>query len=191
MRVQIGSAAVLLAAALQAGGQVPQAPPVLKSRIDMVMVTATVLDADGGLVTGLPREAFEVFEDGDPQTISQFATERVPIGLGLLLDISDSMYGRRIVDARFAVERFLFDLLSPSDEFFVLAFNHAPELLTRWTSNPDVVRRALDEVRPSGGTAMYDALLHALPMFQQRTRQRAAIVLVSDGADTASDASTG
>ena len=182
---------VLAAAAVLRGqappDQLPRDSRVLRSGVDVVIVTATVVDAGGRLVAGLPREAFEVFEDGDRQPITQFTHERVPIGLGLLLDVSDSMFGRRIVDARAAVERFLFELLSPEDEFFVMAFNHAPHLLTRWTTAADVVRRALDQVRPSGGTAMYDALMHAMPMIRQRNRQRAAIVLVSDGADTASD----
>ena len=167
--------------------QLPRDSRVLRSGVDIVIVTATVVDAEGRLVTGLPRDAFDVFEDGDRQAITQFTHERVPIGLGLLLDVSDSMFGRRIVDARAAVERFLFELLSKEDEFFVMAFNHAPHLLTRWTTAADVVRHALDQVRPSGGTAMYDALIYAMPMMQQRNRQRAAVVLVSDGADTASD----
>ena len=169
-------------------GQITRDSKVLRSGVDVIMVTATVVDGEGRLVTGLPREAFEIFEDGDRQTITQFTHERVPIGLGMLLDISDSMFGQRIVDARAAVERFLFELLSPDDEFFVMAFNHSPHLLTRWTTAAGVVRLALDQVRPSGGTAMYDALIHAMPMIQQRNRQRAAVVLVSDGADTASDA---
>ena len=168
--------------------QVTRDPRVLRSGVDVVMVTATVVDSNGRLVTDLPREAFEIYEDGDPQTVTQFTHERVPIGLGLLLDISDSMYGQRIVDARVAVERFLFELLSPDDEFFLLAFNHAPHLMTRWTNTPDVVRRALDEVKPSGGTAIYDAILSALPVINHRNRQRAALVVFSDGADTASDA---
>jgi Ca-activated chloride channel family protein len=170
------------------GAQVTRDQRVLRSGVDVVMVTATVLDGNGRLVTDLPREAFEIFEDGDPQTVTQFTHERVPIGLGLLLDISDSMFGQRIVDARVAVERFLFELLSPDDEFFLLAFNHAPYLMTKWTNTPDVVRRALDEIKPSGGTAIYDAILSALPMINQRNRQRAALVVFSDGADTASDA---
>lgn len=169
--------------------QLPRDDRVLRSGVDVVAVTATVVDADGRLVTGLTRDVFEVFEDGDPQPVTQFTHERVPIGLGLLLDVSDSMFGQRIVDARAAVERFLFELLSEDDEFFVMAFNHAPRLLTRWTTAADVVRRALDDVRPTGSTAIYDAILSALPMIQQRSRQRAALVLVSDGADTASDAS--
>jgi VWFA-related protein len=152
-----------------------------------VAVTATVFDADGRLVLGLPREAFEVYEDGEPQTITQFTNERVPVGLGVLLDQSDSMFGQRMVDARAAVERFLFELLNPADEFFVLAFNHYPHILTRWTSTPDDVRAALAEVKPSGGTAIYDAVVSALPMIGRRTRERAALVVISDGADTASD----
>ncbi len=178
-----------LSAAAALSAQIARDGRVLRSGVDIVMVTATVLDSEGRLVTGLPREAFDVYEDGDRQIVSQFTHERVPIGLGMLLDVSDSMFGQRMVDARAAVERFLLELLSKEDEFFVLAFNHAPHLLTRWTAAADVVRRALDHVRPSGGTAMYDALVHAMPMIAQRNRQRAAIVLVSDGADTASDAS--
>ena len=171
-----------------AGAQVTRDQRVLRSGVDVVMVTATVLDSNGRLVTDLPRDAFEIYEDGDQQTVTQFTNERVPIGLGLLLDVSDSMFGQRIVDARLAVERFLFELLSPSDEFFLLAFNHAPHLLTRWTNTADVMRQALDEIKPSGGTAIYDAILSSLPMINQRNRQRAAIVVFSDGADTASDA---
>lgn len=188
-RPPVAVLALALSAAVTLSAQVTRDNRVLRSGVDMVMVTATVLDAEGRLVTGLPREAFEIYEDGDRQVVRQFTHERVPIGLGLLLDISDSMFGQRILDARATVERFLLELLSKDDEFFVLAFNHEPHLLTRWTTEADVVRRALDHVRPTGGTAMYDALVHAMPMIAQRNRERAAIVLVSDGADTASDAS--
>jgi Ca-activated chloride channel family protein len=165
-----------------------QRPP-LRSGVDLVMVTVTVIGPSGALVTDLPREAFDVYEDGERQTVSVFTSERVPVGLGMLLDVSDSMFGQRIKDARSAVERFLFTLLDPSDEFFVVAFNHAPKILTPWTHAPDLVREALDTVRPTGGTAIYDAVLSALPLIDRRTRQRAAVVVISDGADTASDAS--
>jgi VWFA-related protein len=179
--------ALAIVTASAAPQQIQRSDRVLRSGVDVVAVTATVFDADGRLVLGLPREAFEVYEDGEPQTITQFTNERVPVGLGLLLDQSDSMFGQRMVDARAAVERFLFELLNPADEFFVLAFNHYPHILTRWTSTPDDVRAALAEVKPSGGTAIYDAVVSALPMIGRRTRERAALVVISDGADTASD----
>ena len=168
-------------------------PPVssdqrFRTGVEVISVNATVTDAEGHLVTDLPRESFELYEDGVQQTITQFSNERVPVGLGLLLDISDSMFGRRLQDARTAVERFLIDLLTPDDEFFIMAFNHRPRVLTGWTREPDLVRRTLDALRPSGGTAVYDAIVQSLPLMAKRSRQRAAVVVISDGADTASDA---
>jgi VWFA-related protein len=171
------------------GAQVPQGTRSLRSSVELTVVTATVLDQDNHLVAGLGREAFEVFEDGEPQPITQFERDRVPIGLGLLLDVSDSMFGERIKDARSAVERFLTQLLAPSDMFFLMSFNHQPHVLTPWTDDAALVRNALGTIRPSGGTAIYDSVLNALPLMEQRTRERAAIVLISDGADTASDTS--
>jgi Ca-activated chloride channel family protein len=170
-----------------------QNPPIKDSRtfesgIEITSITATVVDREGHPVTGLSREAFEVYEDGVRQTVTQFTSERVPIGLGVLLDISDSMFGKRMDDARAAVDKFLFELLDPADEFFLMAFNHRPRALTGWTREQGDVRHALAGLRPSGGTAIYDAILDALPMIEKRTRQRAAVLVISDGADTASTA---
>jgi len=129
-----------------------------------------------------------VYEDGVRQTVTQFTNERVPIGLGVLLDSSDSMFGQRMEDARHAVDRFLFELLDESDEFFLMAFNHRPRTLTGWTRERGDVQHALAGLRPSGGTAIYDAVLDAMPLLGRRTRQRGALLVISDGADTASTA---
>jgi Ca-activated chloride channel family protein len=182
-------AAVLAAALVSASAR--QQPPVsdtklFQSGVEITSVTATVTDKDGRLIHDLPQDAFELFEDGTRQTITQFTRDRVPVGLGVLLDVSDSMYGQRIHDARGAVERFLFELLDPADEFFLMSFNHAPHALTSWTRTQDDVRHALAAIRPSGGTAIYDAIGDALPLIARRTRQRAALLVISDGADTAS-----
>ncbi len=152
------------------------------------MVTATVLDASGALASGLTRDDFDVVEDGTTQQITHFSGDRVPVSVGLLLDISDSMMGQRIREARAAVSHFLFELLSHDDEFFVMAFNHASQLVVPWTNEVDQAAKRLEMVRPWGSTAIYDAVLAALPEFERRRRQRAAMVLISDGADTASDA---
>ena len=173
-----------------------QAPPIvrearpLRSSVEVTAVTVTVRDADGRLVPDLARGAFEVYEDGEPQAITQFTSDRVPVGLGLLLDVSDSMFGQRLLDARAAVERFLLELLAPGDAFFVMTFNHVPQLLTPWTKStePGTVRVALDGLRAWGGTAIYDTVARALPLIDERPRDRAALVVISDGADTASDA---
>jgi VWFA-related protein len=163
----------------------------LRSSVDLTVVTVTVRDADGRLVPDLPADAFTISEDGLPQTITQFTHDRVPVGLGLLLDVSDSMYGQRIKDACAAVQRFLLELLSQDDALFVMTFNHTPNLLTQWLTPGEsaTVRTALDTLRPSGGTAIYDAVITAMGVIDHRPRDRAALVVISDGADTASDAS--
>ena len=182
----------LLLAALSAQSPGTEPPPIpsqerFRTGVDVIAITATVRDANGALVAGLTRDDFDVFEDGTRQTITQFTAGRVPVGLGLLLDVSDSMRGRRLVEARGAVERFLLELLDPADEFFVVAFNHEPRVIAHWMAGPRDLRSRLDALRAWGGTALYDAVVHALPLIEQRTRQRAALVLISDGADTASD----
>jgi Ca-activated chloride channel family protein len=158
-----------------------------RSRVDIVQVTATVTDVNGRLITGLTRDDFEIFEEGVPQPITQFTDERVPVSLGVLLDASDSMRGRPVQDAREALDRFLADLLEPDDETFVATFNHAPRLAARWTRPPSALRNVLEGLRPSGGTALYDALAGVSAMFERRQHARAALVMISDGADTASD----
>lgn len=159
-----------------------------RSGVDLVKVTVTVRDAEGRLVGDLTRDRFEIFEDGEPQHITLFDRGRVPVSLGVVLDVSESMYGRRMEDARFALRRFLVDLLEPGDEAFLVVFNHDPMLEAPWTAGPSRLRGRLDGVRPYGATAIYDALTLALPMFAERSHDRAAVVLISDGSDTASDA---
>jgi Ca-activated chloride channel homolog len=166
-------------------------PRVFRSAVELTSITATVRDQDGRLVTGLTRDAFEIYEDGIRQEMTQFTNERVPVSLVVLLDISDSMYGRRIDDARTAVSTFLNDLLDPGDEFIVVAFNHQPYFLSWWTRERTRLTSMLAPIRPSGGTAVYDAVLAAIPQFTVRNNQRGALVLISDGADTASDATLG
>ena len=186
MRFALGVIAVA-AVWLQPPAAVPGLKP-FKAGIELTSINATVTDKEGHLITGLGREAFEVYEDGIRQDVTQFTNERVPIGLGVLLDISDSMFGRRIADARTAVDRFLFTLLDEQDEFFLVAFNHKPRLLTEWTHTHDEVTGALAALKPSGGTSIYDAIIDAMPLVDHRNRARAALVVISDGADTASNA---
>lgn len=184
-------AGVLLLLALAAGAAPAEeqrvAVPRFRSGVDLVKVTATVRDAEGRLVGDLTRDDFEIFEDGRPQRITQFDRGRVPVSLGVVLDVSQSMLGQRMDDARAALRRFLVDLLEPGDEVFLMVFNHDPMLEAPWTLGPSRLRGRLDRVRPYGATAIYDALMMALPMFTARAHDRAAVVLISDGSDTASD----
>lgn len=160
--------------------------PRFHTNIETVPVTVTVADQAGRLITGLTRDDFEVFEDGMPQAVTQFTAERVPVSLGVLLDASDSMRGQAMVDARGAFDHFV-ELLEMDDEAFVATFNHLPALVSPWKRPPASLQHALDDVHPSGGTAIYDALAAFAPQFAKRHNTRAALVVISDGADTASD----
>jgi Ca-activated chloride channel family protein len=158
-----------------------------RARLDLVQVTVSVTDAAGRLVTGLAKNDFQIWEDGVEQEITQFTDQRVPVSLGVLLDASDSMRGRPILDAQAALDRFVGELLFPDDQVFVATFNHLPRLASRWRRPPKTLANVLRGLHPSGGTAIYDALAATAPLFDRRDNIRAATVVISDGADTASD----
>jgi Ca-activated chloride channel family protein len=161
--------------------------PRFRARTDAVTVTVTVTDSVGRIITGLTRDDFEVFEDGTREQITQFTDGRVPVSLGVVLDSSDSMRGEAMSDARGALDRFVGELLDDEDEAFVATFNHVPRSVTPWRKPPSTLIDALAGLKPSGATAIYDALAAFAPQFERRSNVRAAMVVVSDGADTASD----
>jgi Ca-activated chloride channel family protein len=160
-----------------------------RARVDIVEVTVSVTDGNGRLITGLAKDDFQIFEDGVEQAITQFTDQRVPVSVELLLDASDSMRGQPVVDARLALDRFVGELLLPGDEVFVATFNHRPRLASKWTTPPSALQNVLADLKPSGGTAIYDALAETSRLFERRKHVRAASIVISDGADTASDRS--
>jgi Ca-activated chloride channel homolog len=177
----------LLVAPLATGQTIDARSKNFRSASELVTTAVTVRDAEGRLVTGLEQKDFSVEEDGVEQPITLFTSERVPVSVSLALDISDSMRGQRMSDARGALAIFLNTLLAEDDEASLIGFNHEARLFHAWAIDRGGMRVRLDQMKPSGGTAMYDAIEVSLPLFDARQHQRAAIVLVSDGADTASD----
>jgi Ca-activated chloride channel family protein len=157
-----------------------------KTGVELINVNVSVADATNRFVSGLRKEDFIVYEDGKPQAISQFESERVPVSLGIALDTSGSMLGEKIAAAQAALNRFLFDLLGPDDEIFLYRFDSRPDLVQPWTTDRMALSRALGAVQPRGGTAMYDAIADAVPMAQSGTRRKKALVVISDGNDTSS-----
>jgi VWFA-related protein len=157
-----------------------------KTGVDLVNVSVTVTDANGRFVSGLKKDDFIVYEDGKPQEVAQFDSERVPVSLGIALDTSGSMLGEKIVAAQAALNRFLFDLLGPQDEVFLYRFDGRPELVQSWTKDRRAVSQALGSVKPMGGTALYDTVSQAIPLAQGGSNKKKALVLISDGNDTSS-----
>jgi Ca-activated chloride channel family protein len=178
------------AIAVSLQGQTPAEPDGqgarFRSGIDLVNVSATVTDANGRFVRGLRREDFTVYEDGRQVEITQFSSERVPVSLGIALDTSGSMAGEKIKAAESALNRFLYNLLEPSDEIFLYRFSNQPLLLESWTTDRARLSRALGRIEPSGGTALYDTVAEAIPLLATGRHVKKALVIISDGNDTSS-----
>ncbi len=160
-----------------------------RSGVDLVNVTATVVDRNGRFVPGLSQSDFIVYEENELQEVTHFSNERVPVSLGLVLDTSGSMVGEKLTNALMAVDRFLTKLLSPEDEIFLYKFNNYPELVQDWTTNRQALSRAIRRINANGGTAMYDAIAESVPLAQTGQHRKRAVVLISDGNDTDSQVS--
>ena len=98
-----------------------------RSGVDLINVSATVVDSNGRFVPGLRQDDFIVYEDDQPQTITHFSAERVPVSLGLVVDTSGSMAGDKIRSAREALGRFMFELLDREDEIFLYRLRNPSE----------------------------------------------------------------
>ena len=166
----------------------PQDKPSFRFRtgVELINVNATVTDARGRFVSGLRQDDFRLFEDGQEQEITHFNSERVPVSLGIALDTSGSMDGEKMLAARQALARFIFDLLGPEDEVFLYKFDTIAELVQGWTRDRARLRSALGRITSGGDTAMYDAVAEAIPMAQTGRHKKKALVVISDGNDTSS-----
>ena len=162
--------------------------PILSVKTDLVTLAVTVVDRTGAPVTGLRREHFTVYDNGEPQTIQFFTGEDLPATIGLIVDSSASMRGRRDVVTS-AADAFA-TMRHRLDEFFTLNFNEVvwpglpPSVV--FTDDTDQLRAALSTAPAQGMTALYDALDRALTHLQFGTRDRKALIVVSDGGDNAS-----
>ena len=194
LRSSIGLSAALAVAVIAGGARVAgqkQEEFRFKSGVDLVNVTATVVDRNGRFVAGLSQNDFVVYEENELQEVTHFSNERVPVSLGLVLDTSGSMVGEKITNALMAVDRFLTTLLSPEDEIFLYKFNNVPDLVVDWTTDRQRLSRSIRRISANGGTAMYDAVAESVPLAQTGQHRKRAIVLISDGNDTDSQVSLG
>jgi Ca-activated chloride channel family protein len=159
-----------------------------RSGVELINVTATVYDASGRFVPGLRQDDFSVFEDNQPVEVTHFSAERVPVSLGVALDTSGSMAGEKIRQAEAALNRFAYELLDKDDEMFLYRFSNYATLLQGWTTDRELIGRALGRITPNGGTALYDAVQEAIPLAAHGRFQKKALLIISDGNDTSSRA---
>ncbi len=152
---------------------------------DLVILNVTLTDNYGRYVTGINKDAFTVLDDKEPQQISFFTDEDVPISLGVIFDVSGSMSGDKISKAREALRRFI-DTSHNSDEYFLIGFNSRAQLLLDRTRNSDALLDKLTFVQTKGQTALYDACYLGVERVAHGSHPKRAILVISDGQDNSS-----
>jgi Ca-activated chloride channel family protein len=136
-------------------------------------------------VDNLPESAFKVLDEGKPAKIARFEhVTNLPLAVGLAIDTSESMEDR-LADAQKAAAQFFRSTLRPGDRAFLLSFDVRTQLLQPWTSNFADITAGLAKLRAEESTALYDAIVHSLYNFHN-VRGQKALVVISDGKDTAS-----
>jgi len=195
MKKLVVPTAVLAAFAGFAGAQDTAAPPDDANRIVLevngVNMLFTVTDKKGRFITDLKKDDFEVLENKKEQNITQFAAESdLPLRLAILIDTSNSIRDRFRFQQE-AAEEFIRTALRPEqDKAMVVSFDSSTELVADLTSNIETLENAIDDLRPGGGTSLYDAVFFAcrdkLMQDQPRHKFRRAMVILSDGDDNQS-----
>ncbi len=172
-----------------AGPVVPAPPPeaTFLAVARTVRVPVCVLDPKGEPVLGLRGEDFRVAEDGKQQKVTLFSGERRPLRIALALDVSGSM-DNKIRQVEEALRHFV-SLLEPADEIMVITFNEEVRVVQDFTADRERLGKVLDNIEPFGGTALYDAAFVAIRRVAKGPAESKAVVLVSDGVDTASKTS--
>jgi len=165
----------------------PQELDTLKTDTDLVTVPVIATDKGGLSITDLRQEEFAITEDGVSQPIAFFGKVAAPFHVVLMLDTSSSTQDKlRLIQQ--AANAFVAEL-QPADRVKVISFDDQVKDLNEFTSNRDVLRRAIDGTRSGQGTKVYDAVQLALDTIR-KIRGRKAIVVFTDGMDWHSDTAT-
>jgi len=173
--------------------------PTFSTDVKVVQVLATVTTRKGQIVRDLAKEDFTVAENGRKQNIQYFSRETdLPLTLGLMVDTSVSQ--QRVMDAeRSASARFFEQVLRPNkDNVFIVQFDMAVMVRQELTSSLKKLSDTLVQIdtptreelyrQQGGGTLLYDAVIKASKDIMQRQQGRKALILLTDGVDTGSDA---
>ena len=164
-----------------AGNTVRTHAPLIRSKVDLVLVPVTVTDPMNRLVTGLDKENFQIYEGKEQQDVRHFSSEDAPISLGVIFDMSGSM-NSKIERAREAVKEF-FKTANPQDEFFMIAFSDKPHELSDFTQSVDDVEGKLLFTLPKGRTALLDAIYLGISKMREAKYPKKALLIISDGGD--------
>jgi Ca-activated chloride channel homolog len=158
---------------------------VFRKQVQEVVLHATVVDEMGRLVTNLERNAFSIFQNGQPEAVISFRKEDVPVAIGIIIDNSGSMR-----DKRAKVNEAVLNLIrasNPQDEVFVVNFGQIPYLDQDFTSDVNLLQTALDQTSSRGSTALYDAVVASAVHLRNNPRlEKKVLLVITDGQDNMS-----
>jgi Ca-activated chloride channel family protein len=159
-----------------------------KSGIDLVSVSAVVRDKKGRVVRALTPKDFVVMDGGNQRKIVELhADETAPASVALLVDGSGSMaVGAALDSSRHICQLVLTTLDEKRDDAALLSFDTRLLKLRDFTGRFENIRNGLGELGAFGQTSLYDAIAGASAVVAQRARNRRAVIVLTDGADTAS-----
>jgi Ca-activated chloride channel homolog len=158
------------------------------TRVNMLF---TVTDKKGRFITNLAKDDFEVIENKKQQVIQEFTAESdLPLRLAILIDTSNSIRERFKFEQEAAIQ-FINGVVRPqADRAMIVSFDSSAELRADLIDDLRKLDNAIRELRPGGGTALYDAIFYAsrdkLQQDQPRHKFRRAIIVMSDGDDNQS-----
>jgi Ca-activated chloride channel family protein len=185
---------VVLFVVISSYGQEQNPPPqlaaddVVRVSTTLVTVPVSVMDRQGRFIPDLTEQQFHIYEDGIEQKIAYFDNAEKPFAVALMLDTSDSTRFK-LKDIQDAALEFI-DQLRPDDRVIVAAFDKNIAVLAEATSDRRMLTSAIRRVNTGGSTGLYNAIDVIINQRLNRIRGRKAIVLFTDGVDTASQSAT-
>jgi Ca-activated chloride channel family protein len=168
--------------------QLDQPQATFKSSVDLVSVTAVVRDKKGRVVRTLTPNDLVVTDAGHQRTIVDMqADDQSPASVALLVDGSGSMrLGSATVSSQQICEMILANLRRDHDLAALMSFDTRLLTLREFTQEFDRIRSGLGEVEAFGSTSIYDAIAGTAALVANRTQNRRAVVVITDGGDNAS-----
>jgi VWFA-related protein len=160
----------------------------LRTTAELVLLDVAAENAHGKAVGDLTKDSFKIREDGKPQSISSFSHGDQPVSIGLVVDQSGSMKPKikEVISAALAFVR----ASNPQDEMFVVNFNERASLALPaempFSDDVNLLANSIASARAEGRTALNDAVILALNQVSKGTKQRKALLVISDGGDNAS-----
>ncbi len=182
---------LLVGLALAGSPAAQDQPPVFKSGTELVYITATVTDRSGRPAPQLRQQDFAIYEDDARQEIAFFGVDdQTPISVAVVVDTSGSM-SDKMDDVHDALEHFMTSLRD-DDEVTLFRFSGDVDLVAAGSgADRGRLRRAVEDLRPSGATALYDAIHAGVERAMAGRHRKKVVIVISDGNDTASDRGQG